>query len=82
VHHLGIKESDPDGENAGDHVQIDSDARSDEHFETSVAGGGVKVLSEISGSFDNFQNDSLDAELVPLSIDGLSEELGEMMRMN
>ena len=42
----GFEESDPDEDNAGDHVQIDSDARSDGHFETLVAGEGVKVLSE------------------------------------
>ena len=49
-----FKDSDPDEENVGDHVQIDPDAHSDEHFETLVAGGGVKVLSKKTGNDDNF----------------------------
>jgi hypothetical protein len=82
LYDLGIEESDPDEEHAGDHVRKDYDARAKEHSETSGPDGGVKVLSEKTGPVDNFQKDRLDSELVPVSIDGLSEEFGELLRMN
>jgi hypothetical protein len=42
----------------------------------------VKVLSEKTGYGDNFQHDSLDLEMVPVSIDGLSEEFRDLLQMN
>jgi hypothetical protein len=82
LYDLGIEESDPYEEHTADHVHNDSDVRADEHPETSATGEGVKVLSEKTGSDDKFQNDRIDSELVPVSIDGLSEEFGELLRMN
>jgi hypothetical protein len=40
----------------------------------------VKVLSEKTGYVDNFQHDSLNSEMVPVSIDGLSEEFRDLSR--
>ena len=40
------------------------------------------MLSEKTGSVDNFRDDGLDSELIPVSIDGLSEEFGELLQMN
>jgi len=82
LYDLGIEESDPYEEHTGDHVHNDSDVRADEHPETSATGEGVKVLSEKTGSDDKFQNDRIDSELVPVSIDGLSEEFGDLLQMN
>jgi hypothetical protein len=78
----GFEESGTDENNAGDHFQIDSHTRSDGHFETWVPDGGVKVLSEKTGSVDNFRDDGLDSESIPVCIDGLSEEFGGLLQMN
>jgi hypothetical protein len=82
LYDLGIEESDPYEEHTADHVHNDSDVRADEHPETSATGEGVKVLSEKTGSVDNFRDDGLDSELIPVSIDGLSEEFGGLLQMN
>jgi hypothetical protein len=79
---LGFEESDPDDKNACVKVYNDSNDRAEEHSEISASGGGVKVLSEKTGYVDNFQHDSLDSEMVPVSIDGLSEEFGGLLQMN
>ena len=43
---------------------------------------GVKVLSEKTGSNENFQNDSLNSELVQVGIDNLTDEFRGMLQMN
>ena len=82
LYDLDIEEGDTDEKGADDYVQNNSDARADEHPDTSVPDGGVKVLSEKTGSVDNFRDDGLDSELVPVSIDGLSDEFRDLLRMN
>jgi hypothetical protein len=42
----------------------------------------LKVLSEKTGYVDNFQHDSMDLEMFPVSIDGLSEEFSDLLQMN
>ena len=44
--------------------------------------GGVKVLSEKTGSGDNFYNDRLVPELVPVSVGSLSDEFRGLLQMN
>ena len=46
------------------------------------ADGAVKVLSEKTGPDNNFQNDSLDSELVPAGIDNLADEFRGLLQMN
>jgi hypothetical protein len=82
LYDLGFEESDQDDKNAGVYVQNDSAAHVEKLSETSASGGGVKVLSEKTGSVDNFRDDGLDSELIPVSIDGLSEEFGGLLQMN
>ena len=82
LYDLCIEESESDVKDAGVYVQNDSADHAEELSETSASGGGVKVLSEKTGSVDNFRDDGLDSELVPVSIDGLSEEFGELLQMN
>ena len=82
MYDLGIDESDSDEGDAGNHVQKDSDARTEELPETSVPGGGVKVLSEKTGLDDNFQNDILDSELVPVKVGNLADEFRGLLQMN
>jgi hypothetical protein len=60
LYDLGIDVSDPDGRIAGVYVHTDPDARVEEHSETSVPGGGVKAISEKTGSVNNFRDDGLD----------------------
>ena len=79
---LGIEESDRYG--------VESTILSDmvtENFngEKSVppdADGAVKVLSEKSWPDKNFQNDSLDSELVPAGIDNFADEFRGLLQMN
>ena len=40
------------------------------------------MLSEKTGSVDNFRDDGLDSESIPVCIDGLSEEFGGLLQMN
>ena len=44
--------------------------------------GGVKVLSEKTGSYDNFQNERLDSEMVPMEIESFPKEFRDLLRMN
>jgi hypothetical protein len=82
LYDLCIEESESDVKDAGVYVQNDSAAHVEKLSETSASGGGVKVLSEKTGSVDNFRDDGLDSELIPVSIDGLSEEFGGLLQMN
>jgi hypothetical protein len=43
---------------------------------------GVKVLSEKTGNDDNFKNDRLDSELVPVEVESFSNEYRDLLRMN
>jgi hypothetical protein len=82
LYDLCIEESESDVKDAGVYVQNDSAAHVEKLSETSASGGGVNVLSEKTGSVDNFRDDGLDSELIPVSIDGLSEEFGGLLQMN
>jgi hypothetical protein len=82
LYDLCIEESESDVKDAGVNVYNDSGDRAEEHSEISASGGGVKVLSEKTGSVDNFRDDGLDTEMVPVSIDGLSEEFRDLLQMN
>jgi hypothetical protein len=82
LYDLCIEESESDVKNAGVNVYNSSGDRAEEHSEISASGGGVKVLSEKTGSVDNFRDDGLDTEMVPVSIDGLSEEFRDLLQMN
>jgi hypothetical protein len=82
LYDLGIGESHQDEKDDGVYVNNDSDAHAEKLSETSTSGGGVKVLSEKTESVDNFRDDRLDSELIPVSIDGLSEEFGKLLQMN
>ncbi|MGA9263481.1 MAG: hypothetical protein WBV95_16000, partial [Desulfobacterales bacterium] len=41
----------------------------------------VKVLSEKTGSVDNFQNDRLNSELAPADIDNLADEFRGLLQI-
>jgi hypothetical protein len=82
LYDLSIEESDLDEKNAGVNVYNDSDDRGEKHSENSASGGGVKVLGEKTGYVDNFQHNSLDSEMVPVSVDVLSEEFRDLLQTN
>ncbi len=82
LYDLCIEESDPYVKDVGAYIHSDSDTRAGHHSETSGPDGGVKVLSEKTGSVDNFQKNGVDLELVPLSIEGLSDEFRNMQQIN
>ena len=82
LYDLGFEEKDPDEKNPGVNVYNNSDDPAEEHSKNSASGQGVKVLSEKMGSLDNFQKDGVNFELVPVSIEGLSEEFRDMLQMN
>ena len=42
----------------------------------------VKVLSEKTGTDNNFQNDNLDSGLVQVGIDDLADEFSDLLQMN
>jgi len=82
LYDLGIEESGRVEVGAEDCPENDAEENVEENIDASDVDGGVKVLSEKTGSDHNFKNDNLDPELVPVSIDGLSDEFRDLLRMN
>ena len=82
MYDLGFEASDPDEDES---MVLNDMATENFNTEKSVppdADGAVKVLSEKTGSVDNFQKNGVDLELVPLSIEGLSDEFRNMQQIN
>ena len=82
LYDLGIEESDPDEVESTVLPDMETEDLIEENSVPSDADGAVKVLSEKTGPDNNFQNDSLDSELVPAGIDNLADEFRGLLQMN
>jgi hypothetical protein len=82
LYNLGFEKSNRHGDESTVLPEIETDDFIGEKSVPLDADGAVKVLSEKTGPDNNFKNERLDSELVPVSIDGLSEELRDLLQMN
>ncbi|MEE4602972.1 MAG: hypothetical protein V2J65_16945, partial [Desulfobacteraceae bacterium] len=69
MYDLGVEESDPDRDDSTVLPDMETGNFIGEKSVPLDADGAVKVLSEKAGPDNNFQNDSLDSELVPTDIE-------------
>jgi hypothetical protein len=82
LYDLGIESSDPDEVESTVLPKMETENFNEEKSIPPDADGAVKVLSEKTGLDNNFQNDSLDSELVPAGIDNLADKFRDLLQMN
>ena len=82
LYDLGFEESDPDEDESTVLPDMETEDFIGEKSVPLDADGAVKVLSEKTGTDNNFQNDCLDSELVPAGIDNLADEFRGLLQMN
>jgi hypothetical protein len=82
LYDLRIEESDRCGVESTVLPEMETQDYIRKNSEHPNADGAVKVLSEKTGSNNNFQNDSLDSKLDPAGIDNLADEFSGLLQMN
>ena len=82
MYDLGIEASERDEDDSTVLPEMETEDFIGENSVPPDAEGAVKVLSEKTGSGDNFQKDSLPSELVPARIENLADEFRGLLQMN
>jgi hypothetical protein len=82
LYDLGIEESHRRGDEPTVLAKMEVENYNGEKSVPLDVEGAVKVLSEKTGPYNNFQNNCLDSGLVPAGIDNLADEFSGLLQMN
>jgi hypothetical protein len=82
LYDLDIEKGDPDEDNSTVLPDMETEDYIDEKSVPLDDDRAVKVLSEKTGTDNNFQNDNLDSKLIQVGIDNLADEFRGLLQIN